>query len=105
MAGSPDDPAGAVDQPRVGVDEWVAQHEDRHARYGGIGGLIRRGWVATPDSVKLFVLVGVAATLPFYLSGGDLFVYGIFTLLYGVLALGLRVNLLRVCHGQDATDG
>jgi len=81
----------AVDRPRIGVDEWVAQAEGRREAYRGVSGFIRRGWTETPSALKLAVFVGFAATVPFYLNQADLFSFGIFTLLYAVLALGLNI--------------
>jgi len=81
----------ARDRPRIGVDEWVAQVEDRRADERGLGGALRRGWRSTPSGLQFLAVVAIAATLPLYLSGGDLFSYGIFTLLYAVLALGLNI--------------
>jgi branched-chain amino acid transport system permease protein len=78
-------------QPRVGVDDWVAQHEDRVDQKTGLAGLRRRlgGYIPPPVQLALFTLL--AATLPFWMDRGDLFAYGIFTLLYILLGLGLNV--------------
>jgi len=79
------------DQQRVGTDEWVAQHEDRLERHTGLAGLTRRvlGYVPPPARLALFALI--AGSLPLWMGRGDLFVYGIFTLLYVLLGLGLNV--------------
>ena len=95
MAGSdmpnvPDRP-DAVDRPRIGVDEWVAEAEGRRERGGGPGAFVSRGWAVTPPPVKLLLLVALAGTLPLWLNEGDLFAYGLYTLLYAVLALGLNI--------------
>jgi branched-chain amino acid transport system permease protein len=87
---APDRP-DAVDRPRIGVDEWVAQAEERHERERGAGAAASRGWAIVPPPVKLLLLVALAGTLPLYLSEGDLFSYGLYTLLYAVLALGLNI--------------
>jgi branched-chain amino acid transport system permease protein len=76
---------------RVGVDEWVAQVEDRRMRYAGPIGLLRRGISLVPSPVRLAVFAAFAATLPFWMNTGDLFVYGTFTLIYVLLGLGLNV--------------
>ena len=79
------------DRPRVGVDEWVAEVEGRTERGKGLVGLTGR-WVSlVPPSVRLALFVGFVATLPLWMDRGDLFVYGIFTLLYVLLGLGLNV--------------
>jgi ABC-type branched-subunit amino acid transport system permease subunit len=76
---------------RVGVDDWVAEHGERRAGYSGLEGLARRaiGYVPGPARLALFAAFG--ATLPLWMNRGDLFVYGIITLIYLVLALGLNV--------------
>jgi ABC-type branched-subunit amino acid transport system permease subunit len=79
------------DRPRVGVDEWVAEVEGRTERDKGISGLARRSVSFVPPSVRLALFVGFAATLPLWMGRGDLFAYGIFTLLYVLLGLGLNV--------------
>jgi branched-chain amino acid transport system permease protein len=79
------------DRPRVGVDEWVASVEDRLERPAGPFGLVRRGVTAVPAPVRLAIFVALAATLPAWLGRGDLFTYGIFTLLYVLLGFGLNV--------------
>jgi branched-chain amino acid transport system permease protein len=81
----------AVESTKIGVDEWVASEEERRERARGLGGLISRGWEASPDPAKLLVFVALASTLPFWMNQGDLFSYGLFTLLYAVLALGLNI--------------
>jgi branched-chain amino acid transport system permease protein len=81
----------AEESTRIGVDEWVASEEERRERRGGLGGLIARGWEASPDPGKLLVFIALASTLPFWMGQGDLFSYGLFTLLYALLALGLNI--------------
>jgi branched-chain amino acid transport system permease protein len=54
-------------------------------------GVLARGLDRTPDSVKLLVFLGLASTLPFWMNEGDLFNFGLFTLLYVALGLGLNV--------------
>jgi branched-chain amino acid transport system permease protein len=78
-------------ETRIGVDSWVAESEDRQARKRGFFGPAARGWDASPDPVKLFLFIAVAGTLPFWMNTGDLFAYGLFTVLYATLGLGLNV--------------
>jgi len=85
------EPSDPADETRIGVDSWVAQAEGRRTRSRGFFGLAARGWDYSPDPVKLFLFIAFAATLPFWLNEGDLFVYGLFTLLYATLGLGLNV--------------
>jgi ABC-type branched-subunit amino acid transport system permease subunit len=79
------------DRPRIGVDEWVAEAEERRDRRRGLTGAVEGGWQSTPPSAKLLVFIAFAATLPFWLNEGDLFSYGLYTLLYATLALGLNI--------------
>jgi branched-chain amino acid transport system permease protein len=94
MSDEPNNPVpeqpDAEAQTRIGVDSWVAESEDRQARKGGFFGPAARGWDASPDSVKLFPFIAVAGTIPFWMNTGDLFVYGLFTVLYATLGLGLN---------------
>jgi branched-chain amino acid transport system permease protein len=87
----PDLPAPPDAGTRVGVDDWVAEHEERIERRHGLAGVARRLVAAVPPSARLLLFAGVAATLPLWMNRGDLFVYGIFTLLYILLGLGLNV--------------
>jgi branched-chain amino acid transport system permease protein len=84
-------PPDSRDRPRVGVDEWVAQVEERRQRYTGVIGLARRALTYVPAPARLLVFAAVAATLPLWMNRGDLFVYGIFTLVYLLLGLGLNI--------------
>jgi branched-chain amino acid transport system permease protein len=77
----------APDTPRVGVDEWVAQVEERTERRG----FARRVAAAVPPPARLALFAALAATLPLWMGRGDLFAYGIFTLVYVLLGLGLNV--------------
>jgi ABC-type branched-subunit amino acid transport system permease subunit len=77
--------------PRVGVDEWVAQVEGRRERHAGLAGLAHRVVGSIPPSARLAIFAAAAATLPLWMGRGDLFSYGIFTLLYALLGLGLNV--------------
>jgi ABC-type branched-subunit amino acid transport system permease subunit len=79
------------DRPRVGVDEWVASHDDRLAERTGFAGLARRIDERVPAWARLTLFAAVAATLPLWMGRGDLFAYGIFTLIYILLGLGLNV--------------
>jgi branched-chain amino acid transport system permease protein len=82
-----EEPAGAA----IGVDSWVAEAEGRRARGRGPVGLLARGLESTPDAFKLLLFIGAASSLPFWLNEGDLFNFGLFTLIYASLALGLNV--------------
>ena len=79
------------DRPRVGVDDWVAEVEERIEPGKGVAGHLRRWAPVIPGWAQLAAFVGIAATLPLWMGRGDLFAYGIFTLLYILLGLGLNV--------------
>jgi branched-chain amino acid transport system permease protein len=74
---------------RIGVDSWVAESDARRSRTPTA--LLGRGAEKTPDSLKLLVFVGFAATVPFWLGSGDVYIFGTITLLYAALGLGLNV--------------
>src|SRR6266511_4403663 len=89
---NPDDPKvpappDAGDRPQVGVDEWVASVEGRRADRS----LVLRAHGRVPAPAQLVVVVAAVCALPFLLNSGDLFVYGLFTLLYALLGLGVNV--------------
>jgi len=78
-------------EPRVGHDDWVAQHEERLEERKGLAGLLGRWLAHVPPPAQLAAFALLAGTLPFWMDRGDLFAYGIFTLLYILLGLGLNV--------------
>jgi len=86
---TPEAQAPAAQTSRIGVDSWVAESEARRSRTPAA--LVSRGLERTPDALKLLVFVGFAASVPYWMSQGDLFAFGIFTLFYAALALGLNV--------------
>jgi ABC-type branched-subunit amino acid transport system permease subunit len=88
--GAPERP-DAVDRPRVGTDEWVAQVEERREAYTGVLGLVNRLWEQVPPPGRLVLLLGPFAIFPFITNEGNLFRYGLITLIYALLALGLNI--------------
>jgi branched-chain amino acid transport system permease protein len=82
-----------VDQPRIGVDEWVASVEGRRDTYRGASGAVRRAWDALPVWGRLLVFLVPAAIFPLITSTGNIFRFGLITLLYGLLALGLNITV------------
>jgi ABC-type branched-subunit amino acid transport system permease subunit len=86
----PVDPAD-VDRSKVGTDEWVARVEERRSAQKGIGGLIARTWERTPAFGRLVILLGPFAIFPFITNEGNLFRYGLITIIYALLAMGLNV--------------
>ena len=79
----------ARDRPAIGVDQWVAEVEGRREERSPL----RRAFEATPPAARIAVLLAAASVLPFLLSAGNLFRYGLFTLLFALLALGLNVTV------------
>jgi branched-chain amino acid transport system permease protein len=88
--GAPELP-DAVDRPRVGTDEWVAQVEERREAGKGLTGLVARAWEQVPAPGRLVLLLGPFAIFPFITNEGNLFRYGLITLIYALLALGLNI--------------
>ena len=90
---APEPPAEPESGPQVGVDSWVASHEGRRPRR--TARLVRPNLGVHPDAVKLLAFVALAASLPFWLltSEGDLFNFGLFTLLFIGFGLGLNVDV------------
>jgi ABC-type branched-subunit amino acid transport system permease subunit len=75
----------------IGVDQWVAQADARREDLPGLRGRIVRLWRMLPPAGKLALLTP-AIVVPFLgISQGNLFNYGIFILIYALLALGLNV--------------
>ena len=62
--GAPERP-DAVDRPRVGTDEWVAQVEERREAGKGLTGVVARAWERVPPPGRLFLLLGPFAIFPF----------------------------------------
>jgi branched-chain amino acid transport system permease protein len=81
------------DAPRIGVDEWVASAEDRVEHRTGLRALPYVAVERTPPPFRLAVFVVFAAVMPLFLSSGNLFRYGFFTLVYVLLGLGLNVTV------------
>jgi branched-chain amino acid transport system permease protein len=85
--------ADDVTQPQIGVDEWVASVEEKRERYRGPVGWLRRGWDSSPPAARLLLFIVPAVIFPFVTSEGNLFRFGLITLLYALLGLGLNVTV------------
>jgi ABC-type branched-subunit amino acid transport system permease subunit len=79
------------DTPRIGVDEWVASVEGKRDRYSGLRGTVQRRWDQLPPAARVLVFAAPAAAFPFLTTQGNVFRYGLFTLVYALLALGLNI--------------
>jgi len=77
------------EQPRIGVDEWVASAEERRSR----SPLARAqdAMERVPAAVKLVALVVPFAIFPLFVDSDYLMQVGIDTLVFVLLALGLNV--------------
>jgi branched-chain amino acid transport system permease protein len=78
-------------EPRVGVDDWVAEHGERVEERRGLARVAEWALHYVPPPARLALFALFAASLPFWMNQGDLFAYGIFTLIYILLGLGLNV--------------
>ena len=84
---------GIPDSPtQIGVDQWVERSDENIERRRGLAGRIGRIWERLPPAGKLAFLTP-AILVPFlpFVSEGNLFNYGLFILIYALLALGLNV--------------
>jgi branched-chain amino acid transport system permease protein len=79
------------DIPRIGVDEWVASVAGKRDQYSGLRGTVQRRWDQLPPAARVLVFAAPAAAFPFLTSQGNVFRYGLFTLVYALLALGLNI--------------
>ena len=95
LFGRADDSEGVMDQPpdtpRIGVDEWVASVAGKRDRYSGLRGTVQRRWDQLPPAARVLVFAAPAAAFPFLTTQGNVFRYGLFTLVYALLALGLNI--------------
>jgi ABC-type branched-subunit amino acid transport system permease subunit len=89
MATGPTDP----NAPRVGVDEWVASHEQRRTRRTGVLGVVERELTRLPHPVFYLAFGIAAAIVPAVTSDGYVIKVGLDTLLYMLLALGLNITV------------
>ena len=86
---------GIPDSPtQIGVDQWVERSDENIERPRGLAGRIAHLWELLPPAGKLAFLTP-AILVPFlpFVSEGNLFNYGLFILIYALLALGLNVGL------------
>jgi len=85
------EPVDGDDRSRVGADDWVAQSEERRTAQTGLTGVVARAWDRLPAPLRLVVLIGPFAIFPFITNEGNLYRYGLITIIYALLALGLNV--------------
>jgi len=81
-------------QPRIGVDEWVASAGERRAQ--SPGARVEDAFARVPPGVKLLALVLPFAVFPLFVESDYLMQVGIDTLIFVPLALGLNVAVCWV---------
>jgi len=79
------------EQPRIGVDEWVATADARRERGRGLVGRARSAFDRVPEQARFGAFVLFAALIPFVTSDEYILRVSIDTLIYALLALGLNV--------------
>ncbi len=85
------EPVDPADRSRVGTDEWVARVDERRTAQKGLTGAVARAWERLPAAGRLVVLLGPFAIFPFITNEGNLYRYGLITIIYALLAMGLNV--------------
>jgi branched-chain amino acid transport system permease protein len=75
-----------TDQPRIGVDSWVAEVEERRER-----SLLRRTFERVPSNARFAAFIAAAALVPLFSSNEYVIRVGVDTLVFALLALGLNV--------------
>jgi branched-chain amino acid transport system permease protein len=92
---APDRPVPGPDEgaagPRIGVDEWVAQSEDRLVVPRGVPGQLRHWIQSIPQWVLLVAFVAFVALIPVVTSDEYVLRVSADTMLYVLLAAGLNV--------------
>jgi ABC-type branched-subunit amino acid transport system permease subunit len=82
-------PPDSRDRPRIGVDEWVASVEGRREP-GTLKARTHELWERMPAAARVALFAVPAAVFPLVTNQGNVFRYGLFTLVYALLALGLN---------------
>jgi ABC-type branched-subunit amino acid transport system permease subunit len=75
-----------TEQPRIGVDSWVAEVEERRER-----SLLRRTFERVPPNARFAAFIAAAALVPLFSSNEYVIRVGVDTLVFALLALGLNV--------------
>lgn len=82
-------PEQPLEQPRIGVDSWVASSEERRSR--SPAGRVQDAYDRAPPALKLLALALPFAVFPLFVDSEYLMQVGIDTLIFVLLALGLNV--------------
>ena len=90
-------PSGAVPDPQIGADEWVARSGERATADRGALGAARRAFDRVPKPVVFAAVIAVAAVVPvltsFSTNGPYFLRVGTVTMVFCLLALGLNVSV------------
>ena len=88
----PRDLPAATDRPRVGVDTWVAEAEERtQGAHRRARAPVQRAFGRLPLAGRLAAVVVPAAFFPFVTSSDYVIQVAVLTVLYAALALGLNI--------------
>jgi branched-chain amino acid transport system permease protein len=82
---------GTPERPRVGVDEWVARHEERTGARSGPAAPLLNALERLPPWALLAGVVTVSALVPFVSDSDYVIRVAVNTVLFALLALGLNV--------------
>jgi branched-chain amino acid transport system permease protein len=77
--------------PRVGVDEWVARHEERRGARTGALAPVLNAFDRTPPWALLLLGLAAGALVPFVSDSDYVIRVAVNTVLFALLALGLNV--------------
>ena len=78
-----------AEQPRIGIDEWVASAAERRSRT--LAGRFEEAYERAPPALKLVALALPFAIFPLFVDSDYLLQVGVDTLIFVLLALGLNV--------------
>jgi len=79
------------EQPRIGVDEWVATEDVLRERRRGVLGHLRYAFDRVPDGARFGVFILLVALIPLLTSDEYILRVAVDTLIFALLALGLNV--------------
>jgi len=82
---------GTPEGPRVGVDEWVARHEERRGLRGGPAAPLLNALERVPPWAVLVLAVAGASLVPLVSDSDYVIRVAVNTVLFALLALGLNV--------------
>src|SRR5918992_140796 len=87
----PPDEAPGTEGPRVGVDEWVARHEERRGARTGWTAPLLNAFARLPPWAVLAIGLAAGAAVPFLSDSDYVARVAVNTVLFALLALGRNV--------------